>query len=37
LEREDDGSWCVKLFGAAQRPSVSRRHVAEVKQRLKQR
>ena len=37
LERGDDGSWCVQLFGVAQRPTVSRRHVAEVKKRLKQR
>lgn len=37
LIREDDGSWFAELLGAEQRPAVSRRHVAEVKERLKQR
>ncbi len=34
LQREDDGTWCVVLDGVGQRPVVSRRHLAEVKQRL---
>jgi two-component system response regulator AlgR len=34
LRREEDGSWCVVLDGVAQCPAVSRRHLAEVKQRL---
>ena len=36
LIREEDGSWFVELSGVEQRPAVSRRHVAEVKERLKQ-
>ena len=34
LQREDDGTWYVVLDGVEQRPVVSRRHLAEVKQRL---
>jgi len=34
LQRDDSGSWCVVLDGVAARPAVSRRHLAEVKQRL---
>ncbi len=37
LIREEDGSWCVELLGVEQRPAVSRRHVADVKERLKHR
>jgi two-component system response regulator AlgR len=37
LIREDDGSWSVELSGVEQRPAVSRRHVADVKERLKHR
>lgn len=34
LERTEDGGWCVVLDSVAQRPLVSRRHLAQVKQRL---
>ncbi len=34
LERGADGGWCVVLDSVAQRPLVSRRHLAQVKQRL---
>ena len=34
LERTDDGHWCVVLDGVEQRPVVSRRHLAQVKQRV---
>jgi len=34
LQREEDGTWYVVLDGIEQRPAVSRRHLAEVKQRL---
>ena len=34
LQRDDDGTWYVVLDGVEQRPAVSRRHLAEVKQRL---
>lgn len=34
LERTDDGHWCVVLDGVKQRPVVSRRHLAQVKQRV---
>ena len=34
LQREDDGVWYVMLEGVEQRPAVSRRHLAEVKQSL---
>ncbi|MFT5709639.1 MAG: two-component system response regulator AlgR [Halioglobus sp.] len=37
LIREEDGSWFAELAGVEQRPAVSRRHVADVKERLKQR
>ena len=34
LRRGEDGSWQVELEGCAISPAVSRRHLAEVKQRL---
>ncbi len=34
LQRDEDGAWYVVLDGVDQRPAVSRRHLAEVKQRL---
>ncbi len=34
LRKEEDGSWQVELAGCAFSPVVSRRHLAEVKQRL---
>jgi len=34
LKREEDGVWYVVLDGVEQRPAVSRRHLADVKQRL---
>ncbi len=37
LTREKDGCWFVELSGVEQRPAVSRRHVADVKECLKQR
>lgn len=33
----DDSGWCVELQGVDQTPTVSRRHLAEVKERLLQR
>lgn len=36
LARDDKG-WCVELNGVDQKPTVSRRHLAEVKERLLQR
>jgi len=35
LLREPDGSWCVELAGIEQRPQVSRRHLPDVKNRVK--
>ena len=37
LIREEDGSWFAELSGVEQRPAVSRRHLAGVKERLKHR
>lgn len=37
LERDRDSGWCVVLDGVNVRPAISRRHLAEVKQRLLQR
>ena len=37
LQRDDNGSWYVVLDGVDERPVVSRRHLAEVKQRLRDR
>lgn len=37
LVRAEDGSWSAELASVEQRPAVSRRHVAEVKERLRQR
>jgi two-component system response regulator AlgR len=37
LERDDNGAWSVVLDGLDERPAVSRRHLAEAKQRLLQR
>ena len=34
LQRDEDGTWYVVLDGVEQRPAISRRHLAEVKQRL---
>lgn len=34
LERTDDGHWSVVLDGIQQRPVISRRHLAQVKQRV---
>lgn len=34
LQRDEQGPWYVVLEGVSQRPMVSRRHLAEVKQRL---
>lgn len=34
LERNENGAWQVVLDGVEERPAVSRRHLAEVKQRL---
>lgn len=34
LARDGSGGWCVELDGVEQRPSVSRRHLAAVKERL---
>ena len=36
LEREDGSGWCVALSGVGIRPQVSRRHLAEVKRRVKE-
>jgi len=35
LRRDTDGTWWVELDGVANQPQVSRRHVAEVKARLR--
>ena len=37
LRREEDGHWCVELQDCAVSPQVSRRHLAAVKERLRQR
>lgn len=37
LQRDDDTGWSVVLDGVEQRPAVSRRHLAQVKQALLQR
>jgi len=37
LRRDDEGSWYLELDGVAQRPQVSRRHLSEVKSRLRAR
>jgi len=37
LHRDDSGSWYVVLDGVDERPAVSRRHLADVKQRLRDR
>jgi len=37
LQRDDSGSWQVVLDGVDERPAVSRRHLAQVKQRLVER
>ncbi|MDH3994341.1 MAG: response regulator [Gammaproteobacteria bacterium] len=37
LHRDDSGSWFVVLDGVDERPVVSRRHLADVKQRLRDR
>ncbi|MEE4145632.1 MAG: LytTR family DNA-binding domain-containing protein [Halieaceae bacterium] len=34
LQRDEEGTWCVVLDGVEHRPVVSRRHLAQVKQRL---
>jgi len=34
LQRDEDGTWLVVLDGVEHRPVVSRRHLAQVKQRL---
>jgi len=37
LQRDDSGAWQVVLDGVEERPAVSRRHLAQVKQRLVER
>lgn len=37
LQRDDGGTWQVVLDGVEERPTVSRRHLSEVKQRLVER
>lgn len=37
LEKEEDGTWRVVLYGLQQTPAISRRHLSEVKQRLAER
>jgi two-component system response regulator AlgR len=37
LRRTDAGGWCLELDGLALRPQVSRRHLSEVKSRLRAR
>jgi two-component system response regulator AlgR len=37
LQRDGSGTWKVELAGVEQSPAISRRHLAEVKQRLLQR
>ena len=34
LQRDEGGGWCVVLDGMDEHPAVSRRHLADVKQRL---
>ncbi|MEM6580458.1 MAG: LytTR family DNA-binding domain-containing protein [Pseudomonadota bacterium] len=34
LQRDEDGPWCVLLDGVSHMPTVSRRHLSEVKARL---
>jgi hypothetical protein len=37
LERVEDAGWQVVLDGVEERPAVSRRHLADAKQRLVER